>query len=283
MILISDSGSTKTTSIAVNQEIITEEFISDGTNPYVHSQEEIDQSVFNLLQHFTKYKLKRICFYGAGSSEPDKAGMIYKAFATNGIEADMLEVNHDLIAAARSLFGTRPGIACILGTGSSSCAYRNGLIKQKVMALGYMIGDEGGGVDIGRRLLKGMLKGTAPKTLRDEFFSAFKLKPQELLDRIYFRPSPNRYIASFTPFVREHLNHEYCVSLVQASFEEFILQNILQYDDHRVSEIGFVGSVAWNFRELLIDTLNEFELKSGSIIQNPMQGLIDYHRNKLSE
>lgn len=259
-------------------EGIEDRCTTPGMNPYSSSQQKLHASISEMKVVFSESNSDVVVhFYGAGCSEPNKVEMIRNAFLLNGFSKDQLRINHDILGASRALFPDRDGITCILGTGSGSCLFKAGKIEQKVMSLGYILGDEGGGMDIGRRLLFSVLKKKAPENLIELFYREFKLEPQEILDRVYFQEGAKRFIASFTPFVGKHIDHEFCRDIVNTSFRKFIETNLMQYPGAKDLPIGVVGSVGWNFQKIFNENLVEFGFQPAKFLSDPMDGLIKYH------
>ncbi len=182
-----------------------------------------------------------------------------------------------MLGAARSLCGNHSGIACILGTGSNSCFYDGEKIVSNVSPLGFILGDEGSGASLGKKLLSDILKNQLPKEIKDDFFSDYQQTPAEILENVYRRPFPNRYLAQFTVFLVKHISNPLISDLVESSFDEFISRNVIQYRDYKSNKVFFTGSVAYYFRNSLEKVIQKWNLDLGTIIQSPMEGLIDYH------
>jgi N-acetylglucosamine kinase-like BadF-type ATPase len=185
-------------------------------------------------------------------------------------------VASDLLGAARSLFGREAGIACIMGTGSNSCSYDGNLITHNVSPLGFIVGDEGSGAVLCKLFIADCLKNQIPTTLQKKFLSQYDLTPALILENVYKKPFPNRFLAQFTPFLLENLHEPTIYKLVLESFEAFIKRNILQYDLKDI-KIGCVGSVAFYFKTVLEEAALKYGLKIDNIVQDPMNGLVKYH------
>ena len=274
MLLIADSGSTKTAWRLVNSDKYT---TTGGINPFQLGTGEI----LNLLE--TEFTLPRtditeIKFYGAGCAFPDKNKIVSDAlsryFGITGIE-----INSDLLAAARSLCGNRPGIACILGTGSNSCYYTGTEIAHNVSALGYVLGDEGSGAVLGRKLLSDILKNQLPETVRNLFFETYGLTVGEILENVYRKPFPNRYLAKFAQFVSANINYPEIKTLAGECFRDFFKRNVMQYEAARQLPVNLTGSISYYFSEIIKEAAEEFGLKIGKITKEPMEGLVEYHKN----
>lgn len=274
MYLIADSGSTKTQWCKVENGV-HEVIRTSGINPVYQSAQEILQM---LEQEFPagKAKAEAVYFYGAGCAFPEKNEQVRRALA-DFFSAPQVEIASDLLAAARSLFLRSAGIACILGTGSNSCCYDGNNIIRNIFPLGFILGDEGSGAVMGKRLLADILKGILPEKLRECFFKEHPFTYPEIIDRVYRQPLPNRFLASFTPFLKKHIASPEIEHIVSAAFEEFICRNLLQYPEARYLPVSFTGSIAYHFQEQLTPLLEKYGLSSGQICQTPLEGLITFH------
>lgn len=278
MILLAESGSTKTEWCLVNDDGIIERYLTDGINPYFQSRREISHIVrLQLPQVFFKLKSNSIYFYGAGCSSTEKKDIVKAS-----LEAQFrtpTTVESDLVGAARSLFGDQQGIACILGTGSNSCFYDGHSIVKNVKPLGYILGDEGSGASLGKAFLADCLKGLAPEELALPFFEKYRIDPEQILDYIYTKPSPNKLLSVLSLFLYEHLEHPYVKDLVYQNLKSFFVRNILQYD-YENYPVRFVGSLANMYAKPLKEIAKELGVKIDLIHDNPISGLIAYHKSK---
>ena len=182
-----------------------------------------------------------------------------------------------MLAAARGVCGHESGIACILGTGSNSCAYDGNKIVKNVSPLGFILGDEGSGAVLGKLLVGDILKNQMPKKVIDRFFEKYNLTSAEIIDRVYRQPKPNTFLASFVPFLGENIGEPCIYNLVEESFRSFLRRNVRQYDGWDRLPIGFNGSIAKIYREPLEEALKEEGMHLGRIVQAPMEGLVEYH------
>ena len=271
MIAIADSGSTKTTWSFVDGDGTESRQETGGINPYYQSDEEMKQLLEEALLGKT---IDTVHFYGAGCT-PAKQPVVERLLAQLLPNAKV-EVESDLLGAARGLCGVSPGIACILGTGSNSCQYDGTLITHNVSPLGFILGDEGSGAYLGKRLVGDLLKGQLPAELKDAFLKIYKLTMADIIERVYRQPFPNRFLASFSPFILEHIEQPDVRLLVADSFRTFLERNVMQYD-YAHHGVHFVGSVAWHYREILHETATHLGLTVGEIEQSPMAGLVIYH------
>lgn len=188
-----------------------------------------------------------------------------------------MEVNTDMLAAARGLCGHDSGIACIMGTGSNSCYYDGKSIVTNVSPLGFILGDEGSGSCLGKLLVGDILKNQMTPELKEKFLKQFDLTPADIIDRVYRKPFPNRFLASLSPFLAQNLGEPCVRALVLNSFKAFLKRNVMQYEDYQHQKVHFIGSVAFYYKEVLAEAAKEMGIQLGAIIKSPMEGLIKYH------
>lgn len=275
MILIADSGSTKTDWCVVENGESILRFKTRGTNPFFQTEEEIGKEIeAGLLPSLEGFEPSAIYFYGAGCAFPEKNDMIRRA--VNRYLSVPVEVGSDLLAAARALCGDQPGIACIMGTGSNSCYYDGREIVKNVSPLGFILGDEGSGAVLGKLLIGDVLKDQLPPALKDQFLTQYELTPALIMDKVYRQPFPNRFLAGFSPFIREHLDEPAIWELVTRSFLAFFTRNVKQYD-YFEQPVHLVGSVAWYYQDVLKEIAFDLGIRLGTITRSPMEGLIAYH------
>ena len=278
MLLIADSGSTKTSWRLVDRDKNISACTTGGINPFQADLHEVIQLI-NTSFSLPRTGIVKIWFYGAGCAFPDKNRMITDALSSC-FGAHEIHVNSDLLAAAHSLCGRRPGIACIMGTGSNSCHYDGGDIVQNVSPLGYVLGDEGSGNHMGRRLLSDILKNQLPETIRIAFFDTYRVTTGDILDNIYRKPFPNRYLAQYAHFVAANIGYPEMQSLASDCLREFFRRNVMQYDASRQLPVHLTGGIAYHFSELIKKTATEFGLTVEKISREPIQGLVEYHVNE---
>lgn len=277
MILIADSGSTKTDWCTVEPGLPPRRISTKGINPFFQSEEEIsDEIATTLLPQLKGNVLDAVHFYGAGCAFPDKAALVRCAITRHLHVKGLVEVSTDMLAAARSLCGHAPGIACIMGTGSNSCYYDGQKIVANVSPLGFILGDEGSGACLGKLLVGDILKNQTPSGLKAKFLAHFALSPADIIERVYCHPFPNRFLASFSPFLVQNL-HEPCLyALVLDSFKSFFKRNVMQYD-YPHSKVHLIGSIAFHYQEVLSEAARATGIQLGTILQSPMERLITYH------
>lgn len=280
MILIADSGSTKTDWRAISGDGQVRSFSSAGINPVFMEAGEISSIVSKSLLPALEGKVDEICFYGAGVLSEEVSDKVCAALKQLFPRAECRAYS-DLLGAARSLCGTSRGIACIIGTGSNSCLYNGKEIVGNVRAGGYILGDEASGAYFGRRFLSDFVKGLLPRAIEKEFLARYRLDYPSVVQKVYKEPMANRYLASFMPFLHEFLNHPYVKTLFRTGFEEFLRRNVAQYEGCRYLEVGFTGSVAFYFKDILLKVLEDAGIKPGRIVRTPAEGLVEYHKKSL--
>lgn len=273
MILIADSGSTKCTWLLGDGKQTTE-MRTRGINAALHTPEQVREALAELPDCA---EVQRVYFYGAGCGPQfSQATGELAAILTGHFRTPQIDLQSDLTAAARALFGRDEGIACILGTGANSCHCRDGEVLENVPPLGYILGDEGSGAALGRALVNGVFKGHIP--LREEFLAAHGLTYQEVIRRVYREPYANRFLASFAPFVRANLDCPEVRTMVRRAFGEFAERNLMRYPAGL--EVSFVGSVALHFEEVLRETMEKYGLRVGTVVASPAVGLLKYHERE---
>lgn len=275
MILLADSGSTKTDWALARNGSLVKQITTEGINPFFQTEEEISRIVHERLMPALDGAMPHeVHFYGAGCAFPEKNRLVEQAI-TRHLPVPV-EIGSDLLGAARSLCGRRPGIACIMGTGSNSCYYDGQTIAANVSPLGYVLGDEGSGAVLGRLLVGDCLKNQLPAPLKEAFFKRFDLTPQLILEQVYKQPFPNRFLASLSPFLIEHIDEPCIHRLVLNSFKSFFTRNVMQYDCRGV-KVHFTGSIAYYYREVLDEAARALQIELGHIVRSPLEGLVTYH------
>ena len=268
-ILVCDSGSTKADWLYANGD--SEEAVrTDGINPVRDSGESINRIVASLPD----WTPECIYFYGAGCIEPYSAS-VRKALQERFPKA-LVSVESDLLGAARALFGHKEGIACILGTGSNSCLYKNGQITANVPPMGYILGDEGSGAVLGRQLVSDIVKGQLSQELKDAFMEEFQLTPALIVENVYRKPAANRFLASLCPFLSKHRDYDEIQRLLANEFERFLRRNVLLYNRPDL-EIRYVGSISVHFEHELRNVHAKMGLKMGDVLASPVKKMMFFH------
>ena len=275
MILIADSGSTKTSWVYIDKN--KKEFLqTNGINPFFRSSQDIFEELTKTNLVLFSKDIKEVYFYGAGIIDKEKAKVVTIALSKLFPNATF-DAQSDLLASAHATLGKSEGIACILGTGSNSCFYDGNEIVAHVPPLGYILGDEGSGSALGRKLVADYLKGIMPDNLKEKFTNRFGYVYGDYLEGAYKKEKPNKFLASFVPFLKENIDQEYSRNLIVHSFEEFVQRNIIQYPGNKKVKICFVGSIAFYFKEQLELVLAKNGMQLGIIVKEPLEGLIKYH------
>jgi glucosamine kinase len=280
MILIAESGSTKTQWCTVSPDRIEKLQNTPGINPLLLSNDEIEGIMRPVLAEIDILEIQSIYYYGAGCSssllKEKIRKAIYSIFHCNDIFIDT-----DLIAACLSLAGNTPAIIGLLGTGSNSCMWNGTAIEQKIPSLGFILGDEGGGVSIGKQLISDFLLNQMPQNLRINFIERYDISVENIHERVYQSQMPNRYLAGFAPFIENNITEPYCQKLLINQFDSFITRYILQYDKISVLKLHFCGSIAFVHQVQLQKICEKHNLTIGVIVKEPLEGLSSCLQRKI--
>ena len=274
--LIADSGSTKAEwSLLNNGKRKT--ILTQGISPYFLSKDQvIDLLLKELKPGLKNIQVDEVYYYGTGCANPDNAKLIKRAIKEIFPEAK-IDVTHDLLAAARALCGNEKGIACILGTGSNSCYYNGKKIMSNSPGLGYVLGDEGSGAYLGKKVLQYYLYNTFDDELKGRFDLTYLTNKSEILENVYKKPLPNRYLAGFVMFLAENRGHYMIENIIEDCLNDFFFTHLCKYKETWTHPVNFAGSVAFGFRDVLEQLCNSYEFELGKILKKPMSGLIEYH------
>ena len=276
MVIIADCGSTKCDWLIVHGGRDQELENTQGFNPFFQNTEDIKEILrVQLLPKLDAGAVDTIWFYGTGIHDDHRADIVAAALRAVFPNAHV-EVEHDLLAAARATCKHDAGIAAILGTGSNSCYYDGVRIQDNVPSLGWLIGDEGSGTHLGKALLRAWFYRELPTDLDQAFKAAYPEGPDAIKDQVYEKGA-NAYLASFTRFLGDHLQHPFIKNLVLASLGEFLDRHVCKYSGYQHVPIHFVGSIAHHFADVLHKCMEERKLKPGIIIRKPIYSLADYH------
>lgn len=276
--LIADSGSTKTDWLLTGKVSKELAFQTKGINPFFRTSEDIYEELREKLLLPAGTSLDKIEFYGAGIINQERGDVIKKALERLFPNVPV-ETASDVLGAARALFGTEAGIACIVGTGSNSCLYDGQKIVSGIPPLGFILGDEFSGAVLGKKLLGDYFKNIMPADCKKLFESEFSPDQAEVLTRVYRSERPNKYLAGFAPFLSGHLVVPYCQSLVTTSAKEFFERNILQLPEAGNYPLGFVGSVAWHFKPIIDELAQAYGFPTPIILKGPINKLKEYHEH----
>ena len=281
MKLIAESGSTRTEWALVEDNHLVQRVFTEGLNPFFQTRREISRSVrLGLPESFFKKKLDQVYYYGAGCSSYEKKNILGASLVAQF--KTPIQVESDLLAAARGLFKCEAGIACILGTGSNSCFYDGKIIVKNVKAAGYILGDEGSGAVLGKLFLADLLKGLAPKELANEFHEKFRISVNDVMESVYNLPFPNRFLGTIAYFLGDYMDNEYVYNLLTNNLRSFFNRNVCQYD-YINYPIRFVGSLAYAYPDILQEVAQEFGGEIDVIEETPMNGLIEFHSMNIEE
>jgi N-acetylglucosamine kinase-like BadF-type ATPase len=275
MTLIADSGSTKTAWCLTNGQDYTEQFLTAGINPFYTDYSDIIAELKGLAKR-CNHIVDAVYFYGAGVASPDKVALM-KQCCREVFPTATAEACTDLLGAARALCGHTPGIAGILGTGSNSCFYDGQHIADTVPPCGFILGDEGSGAALGKQLVADFLQRRLPQEIHHAFQEHSNLTKDEILEQVYRKPFPNRFLAAFTTFLHQHQTHHYVHDLLHKSFDNFLTRHIMHYDCARYP-LHLLGSVAFYFQHVIKETAGVRNIQLGQIEKTAMPGLLHYHK-----
>ena len=280
MILVADSGSTNTDWVIIERDKIISSFITNGFNPYFTKSEEIYKELRSKIpKNINVNSISNIYFYGSGCSSPELNSIIHNGLNQFFPDSD-IEINHDLLAAARALFVQDSGIVIILGTGANTCLYDGKNIVKNIQSLGYILGDEGGGDYLGKLFITEFLYGNLPENIHQDFLNKYKLSNNQIMHKIYKEPNPNRFLASFCEFISKHEEDSFLNTLVKKSFTDLFLNHITKYENYTNFKIRVTGSIGFHFQNQLKEVAKEFNTHIDLIEKNPITRLTQYHIKK---
>ena len=279
MIYIAESGSTKTDAVLLDEKgNILLRFDHIGLNPYFYDAEMISEElrkVPELASHLTE--ITRVFFYASGASSDFLSLRLTKGLEGVFPQAE-IHVGHDLMACAYATYTGDAAISCILGTGSNSVYFDGTNFKNSNAGMGFILGDEGAASYIGKRLLRGYFYKNMPEKHREKFEKQFSIKKDEVTKKVYQEEHANVYLAGFSVFASENIDHPFFWEIVFSGFREFLEKHVLCFENAREVPIHFVGSIAWYFKDILLNVLDHMNLTAGQIIQKPLDNLVEYHR-----
>ena len=275
--LIADSGATKAEwCLLKNGRKKT--LFTQGISPYFLNTEQIYQLLEKELKpRLRKEDIHEIYYYGTGCANPLNARSVKKALSKS-FSGAKVEVTHDLMGAARALCGRDKGVACILGTGANSCYYNGKKILKNSPGLGYVLGDEGSGAYLGKKVIQYYLYGTFDDELRGRFDLTYTTNASEILENVYKKPLPNRYLAGYARFLADNRGHYMIENIIEDGLNDFFFTHLCKYREAWSLPIHFAGSIAFGFKDVLQQLCNSYEFELGRVMKNPMEGLIEYHR-----
>jgi N-acetylglucosamine kinase-like BadF-type ATPase len=277
MILIADSGSTKTDWRLIDDDKKILNFATKGLNPFFKTSLEIEEEVrLRIKDKFSPQRVQKIFFYGAGCSIRNKNKVVGKALKNIFCNSTM-DINSDLTGAAHALFQHDAGLVVILGTGTNTGYYDGKRIVRSIIPLGYIFGDEGSGAVLGLKFIQAYLKEELPTKIRQRFYEKYKLSTEDIKEAVYSRSLPNQFLASFNPFLAEYLDEPSVYQIVYVSMEELFERQIRKYENWTEMPVRCTGSVAHIFRSVLLRVASDWNTKIDKIIRSPIDGLVKYH------
>ncbi|MBS1763868.1 MAG: N-acetylglucosamine kinase [Bacteroidetes bacterium] len=276
MLLVADSGSTKTNWLLSDKKNKPVEIETIGFNPFFHSTDfvfdELKKSKL-LLQHAAS--VMQVKYFGSGCSSADRKKIIAEALQKIFTKADVF-VDHDMLGACLAACNNTPGLVAILGTGSNIAFWDGKEIFPTNHGLGYILGDEGSGSYFGRKLITHFLYGIMPDDLKKKFYDQYKMTKEIAIENVYHKPGANVYLASFARFLSFEAKHPYIQNLIYKGFMEFAETSVLAYPQHKQHSVHFIGSIAYHFRDLLEKVAHEKGFKVGKVIVRPVDDLLSY-------
>lgn len=275
--LIADSGSTKVDWRALIPDGTVKAIYTEGINPVFQTAEYIIEIFRKKLLPELGSGVTDVYFYGAGVLSAEISQTLSNCFKSV-FPNSICHAASDVLAAARALCGHRAGIACIMGTGSNTCFYDGKDVVKNVRAGGFILGDEASGGVLGKKLLSDFIKGLLPEEIENEFVKRYGLDYPKIVEKVYKQPLPSRFLASFSPFINEFRSHPHINNLLRTSFEEFFTRNIYSYD-YKNYDVNLVGSIAYYYEDILKDVAALKGVRIGKILQAPIEGLVEYHKN----
>jgi glucosamine kinase len=276
-ILIADSGSTKCEWCVVSPRT-RKSFFTQGMSPYFLGPDQVERVIrTELLPQLKKHDFDAIYFYGTGMKDPDNARSIKKVLQ-KVFGAAAISVNHDLMGAARSLCDRGKGIACILGTGSNSCYFNGRKIVNNSPGIGFILGDEGSGAYLGKKLIQYYLYDIFEQELKDKFELKYGQGADRILENVYRKPLANRYLASFSLFLSENRGHYMIENIIEDGINDFFLAHVSRYAGNQKYPVHFTGAIAWYFQDVVRELCIGYGMTLGTVLKSPMAGLIKYHR-----
>jgi len=283
MLLVADSGSTKCDWRLVKEDKTELDFHTMGINPFFHD-EIIIETELRRSQEVLKYHsdVLSVFFYGAGSSSDYYKSIVQRGLSRIFTNSEII-VDHDLNGAAYSTWNGKPGITCIIGTGSNSCYFDGNNLAEKIPALGYILGDEASGSYHGKKLLTDYLYKRLPQEIYDALKNELKITKASIFENVYQKPHANVYLASFMKFIARFKEHQYVIEMIDEGFKNFVNTHIKCFDKHKEVPSHFVGSVAYHFQDQLKRICKDAGVEVGNVIKKPIDGLVDFHFKYMNE
>jgi N-acetylglucosamine kinase-like BadF-type ATPase len=274
--LIIDSGGTKSGWIFLGNEGQKTAGTAPGIHPFFLTEIELSEQFHKISQVLPSSRVQHIFHYGTGTNSQENCARLLRAYQRI-FPLATVEIQSDLLAVARALCGREKGIAIIMGTGSHAGLYDGEKFIKTAGGLGYALGDEGSGAYLGKHLLNHYLNGLVPAELSQKLLLEYKLSRESIVESVYRKAFPNRYLASFAPFMAQHLHFPFIRDLVQKAFRSFFQMNIIPLQQEELLPLYFIGSIGYHFGEPLREVADEFEMSIGKIAKDPIEGLAVYH------
>lgn len=276
MILIADSGSTKSDWVVIDNQK-RYKFETVGINPFFHDETFVVKAI-NENDSLTSlsHQIESVYFYGAGCSSEKLNSIIHRGLQNVFVNAN-IHVDHDLTACALATYEGEPSISCIIGTGSNSCFFDGYQVKEEIPALGYILGDEGSGAYFGKKLLSDFLYNKLPTSIHSAIQNDLHLNKEQIISNVYMKPGANVYLASFMPFICKHFDDLYISNMILEGFNTFIETHVKCYEDYSKYKVHFIGSIACLFQKELKEACRLNNIILGKVIKKPIDGLVDYH------
>lgn len=276
--LIADSGSTKTDYRYVDTVGNIQQLQSPGLNPIFHSSESISKILEDILVELAQKPVDIVYFYGAGCSSEERVKIVERAFKSS-FPLAKIKVEHDLLGAARATCGHNEGMVGILGTGSNSCIFDGEKILSEYPSSGYILGDEGGGVYMGKLLIKHYLEGKLPAELKSSFEQRYQLTRDDIIHKIYKEGIGSSFLASFSKFIFHHREHPFILQIIQKNFQDYMQVQLKSFEKHSLNTLSLVGSVAFYYQEYISSQFAKEGIRIGRVLEKPIAGLTLYHLN----
>lgn len=277
MIVIADSGSSKTDWRIIGEDKISQ-YNCKGLNPDFNNTEDVRLATQETFENKDVSIVQEVYFYGSGCSSA-KRNKVIEVGLEQVFKKAKIFVDHDLLGAARAACGKQEGLIGILGTGSNCCLFDGKEITREYRTGGYIVGDEGGGVDMGKRIIKHFIEEKFPKDLHEVFLTRYKLSVDDILESMYKKEYPNRFLASFSRFAFHHKEHPFMAKLIYDSLLAYFEEQVLRYPEATKLPLSLVGSISFYYQEFIRKVAAEKGVQIGTILEKPISGLSLYHAN----
>jgi len=280
MILLGTSGSTKCDWQLIKELGIVANFTTKGINPFFHDKEAIAANILAVEElHPYLEDIDVVFFYGAGCSSIELKNIVNRGLSSV-FKRSNLYINHDIVAAAFATYEGVPSVTGLIGAGSNSCFFDGDIVRQEIIGVNYILGDEGSGAYLGKQLLRDYLYGKLPKELKQEFEDTYQLDTHKILENVYMKPYANIYLASFISFIEARKENPYFHDMVSHGLSIYMDDYICSYKKYDKYKTHFVGSIPYFFEEILTEVALTKNIQLGMIVKEPIERLVKYHINK---